>query len=67
MTFVDLGLKMMPEKESFLPQEWCQMGPFPDKAATSGHNEFQERSMVLKVLPNSISGSKKKFKNGEVW
>ena len=29
--------------------------------------EFQERSMVLKVLPNSISGSKKKFKNGEVW
>ena len=50
MTFVDLGLKMMPEKESFLPQEWCQMGPFPNKAATSGHNEFQERSMVLKGI-----------------
>ena len=40
------------------------MGPFPNKAATSGHNEFQERSRVLKVL---LPGSKKRVQDGEIW
>jgi hypothetical protein len=35
------------------------MGSFPNKAAASGHSEVKERSRVLKLLPNTIPGSKK--------
>ena len=67
MTFVNFGLKMMPERDSSFLQEWFQMGPFPNKLAKSGHNEVQERFPALKLLPNSVPGSKKRLQNGEVW
>jgi len=67
MTFVNFGVKMMPEMDSSFLQEWFQMGPFPNKTAKSGHNEVQEGSRALKLLPNRVPGSKKRLQNGEVW
>ena len=64
MTFADLQFKMMSKGESFFHLEWFQMGPFPNKAATRGHNEFQARSRVRKVLPNGVPGSENRVQNG---
>ena len=64
MTFADLQFKMMPKGESFFRPEWFQMGPFPNKAAPRGHNEFRARSRVLKVLPNGVPGPKNRVQNG---
>jgi len=61
MTSLDLGLKMMPQRESSFPPEWLQTRQFPNKAPRSGHSDVQERSRVLELLPNSIPEPKKRL------
>ena len=63
MTFAGLWFKMMPKRESFFLPAWVQMGPFPNKAAPSGHKEFQERSKVVRVPPNSVPESGNRVQN----